>query len=272
MNWKKILLGTFSIKRIVVSILLIYILATIFAHFYAQKLIFPYHQSSYDEKVSGLKFLKADDGTRIATRFWKAENEKALILYFHGNYMDMGHLDDIADFLNTKGYSVLAMDYRGYGLSEGEVKESNAYTDAQVVYDYALKSGYDSGDIVILGRSVGTGVATNLAVNNKAKTLVLISPFLSIYRIMTNYPLFLFDKFNNVAKIDNIHMPLFIIHGSNDHVIPAWHSQKLIENHQGKHKRILIQGAGHNDIYDDKYLDFVNEIDEFILRSSRQSE
>ncbi len=256
--------GFFSLKRLFTLVVLIYILATVFAHFYAQQLIFPYHQSSYDEKVSGLKFLKAKDGTKIATRFWKADNEKALILYFHGNYMDMGYLDGIAEFLNVKSYSILAMDYRGYGLSEGEVKESNAYTDAQLVYNYALKSGYDSGDIVILGRSVGSGIATELVLKNEAKALVLISPFLSIYRVMTKYPLFLFDKFNNVAKIDKVHTPLFIVHGSNDQVIPAWHSQKLIENHQGRHKRVLIQGAGHNDIYDDKYLPFIDEVDSFL--------
>ena len=128
MNWKKTLFGSFSLKRLMTSVVLIYILTTLLAHFYAEKLIFPYHQSSYDEKVGGLKFLKAKDGTKIATRFWKADKEKALILYFHGNYMDMGHLDEIAEFLNDKAYSVLAMDYRGYGLSEGEVKESNTYT------------------------------------------------------------------------------------------------------------------------------------------------
>ncbi len=264
MNWKKILFGIFSLKRLFILLFLFYILLTVFAHFYAEKLIFPYHQSSYDEKVGGLKFLKAKDGTKIATRFWKADNEKALILYFHGNYMDMGYLDDIAEFLNGKSYSVLAMDYRGYGLSEGEAKESNAYTDAQLVYDYAIKSGYQADTIVILGRSVGSGIATELALNNDARALVLISPFASTYRVMTKYPVLLFDKFNNLTKIDKIKQAVFIVHGSNDQVIPAWHSQKLIENHQGRHKRVLIQGAGHNDIYDDKYLSFIDEIDSFL--------
>jgi alpha-beta hydrolase superfamily lysophospholipase len=256
--------GFFSLRRLFTLVVLIYILATAFAHFYADRLIFLYHQSSYDEKISGLKILKAKDGTRIATRFWKADKEKALILYFHGNYMDMGHLDDIAGFLNGKGYSVLAMDYRGYGLSEGEVKESNAYTDAQLVYEYALKQGYKSDGIIILGRSVGSGIATELAFYNEAKSLVLISPFLSTYRVMTKYPIFLFDKFNNIAKMSTINTPLFIVHGSNDRVIPAWHSQKLMENHQGRHERILIHGAGHNDIYDDKYLSFIDEVDSFL--------
>ncbi len=264
MNWKKIILSLLSWKGLLGLIVLLYVLATALADFYAEQLIFPYHQSSYGDDISGLKLLKANDGTKIATRFWKASDEKALILYFHGNYMDIGYLDEIAEFLNAKGYSVLAMDYRGYGLSQGMPKESNTYSDAQLVYDYAMKNGYQAENIVILGRSVGSGIATELAVNNDAKALILISPFASTYRVMTKYPVLLFDKFNNIAKIDKVHLPLFILHGSNDQVIPAWHSQKLIENHHGIHKRILIQGAGHNDIYDDEYLSFIDEVDVFL--------
>ncbi len=265
MNWEKIMIGTLSWKRLFRSVIVIYIFATITAHFYAQRVIFPYNQSSYDENVSGLKLLQADDGTKIATRFWKAPNEKSLILYFHGNYMDMGHLDEIAGFLNAKGYSVLAMDYRGYGLSQGKAKESNTYSDTQLVYDYALNQGYQTDDVIILGRSVGSGIATELAKNNKAKALILISPFSSTYRVMTKYSLFLFDKYNNIAKIDKVEEPLFIVHGENDQIIPAWHSENLINKHQGKHKRVLVEGAGHNDIYAEEYRGFIDEIDSFLL-------
>ncbi len=264
MNWKKLIIGTLSWKRLFKSVAIVYVLATVMAYFYAEKLIFPYNQSSYDESVSGLKFLQAKDGTKIATRFWKASNEKALILYFHGNYMDIGHMDGIAKFLNVKNYSVLATDYRGYGLSQGKPKESNTYSDAQMVYDYALKQGYKYDNIIILGRSVGSGIATELAKNNKSKALILISPFLSAYRVITKFPLLLFDKFNNIAKIDKVATPLFIVHGKNDQIIPAWHSESLLEKHLGKHKIILIEGAGHNDIYAEEHRDFIDEIDLFL--------
>ncbi|MCF6288353.1 MAG: alpha/beta hydrolase [Proteobacteria bacterium] len=241
-------------------------MTTILAHFYAKKLIFPYQQSSYSANISGLLFVKATDGTKIATRFWKASDEKALILYFHGNYMDIGHLDEIAIKLNHHNYSVLAMDYRGYGLSEGKVNESNSYSDAQSVYAYAIKQGYKSENIIILGRSIGAGIATELAVNNSVKALVLISPFTSTYRVMTTYPIFLFDKFNNLSKINKIDTPLFIVHGANDQVIPAWHSEKLVSKHQGKNKRILVQGAGHNDIWEVGDSRFLVQFEKFITQ------
>jgi alpha-beta hydrolase superfamily lysophospholipase len=264
MSWKIFLIGTLNWKRLFRSLLLIYIIIIIFAYFYAEKLIFPYHQSSYDNNRPGLDFLKSEDGIKIATRFWKADNEKFIIIYFHGNYMDTGHLDDIAEKLNSHMYSVLAMDYRGYGLSQGEVNEANSYTDAQMVYEHVLTLGYNPENIIILGRSVGSGIATELAVNNKAKTLVLISPFTSTYRVMTKYPILLFDKFNNLAKIKKINKPLFIIHGENDQIIPKWHSEKLIKKHQGKQQRILVKGAGHNDIWGDEYSDFINQLDNFL--------
>ena len=264
MNWKKIVIGTVSWKRLFSSLISVYILITILVYFYAEKLMFPYDQSSYNKSISGLKFLESEDGTKIAMRFWKADREKNIILYFHGNYIDIGQLDDIADKLNSRNYSVLAMDYRGYGQSEGDVNETNAYTDAQMLYDYTLSLGYNPENIIILGRSVGSGVATDLAVNNKAISLVLISPFTSAYRVMTKYPILLFDKFNNLAKINQINKPLFIVHGSNDQIIPKWHSKMLIKKHQGKQKRVLVDGAGHNDIWGYENTDFINQLDVFL--------
>ena len=263
MNWKKILIGTFSLRRMINSLIIIYVLITVFAHFYADRLIFPYKHSSYDENLPGLQLIKSKSKIEIATRFWKAKNEKALILYFHGNYLDLGHLDDIAEALNNRGYSVLAMDYRGYGLSQGSASENNAYTDAQRVYDFALSKGYTEKTIIIFGRSIGTGVATELATKNKAIALVLISPLTSAYRVMTKYPIIAFDKFNNLSKINHIGMPLFIVHGNADEIIPSWHSQLLFEKYIGQKKRIVVKGARHNDIWeaDDQ---FIQQLDGFI--------
>jgi len=264
MNYKKLLIGKLSWKRLFISTITIFLLITAFAHVYAEKLIFPYNQSSYDETIVGLKFLQAEDGVSIATRFWQVRDEKAVVIYFHGNYMDIGHLDDVAELLNQQHYSVLAMDYRGYGLSQGQPQEENTYQDAQLVYDYAQDLGYKPENTLILGHSVGSGVATDLALKNQTKALILISPFSSTYRVMTRYGILPFDKFNNLAKIENIKTSLFIVHGTDDHVIPAWHSQELINKHKGKHERVLINGAGHNDIWHYAKSNFIKQLDFFV--------
>lgn len=264
MNWKKIIIGELSFKRAISSIVILYCFINVFAYVYSEKLIFPYNESSYDKSLTGLKLLKSAEDTNIATRIWKAQDEKYLILYFHGNNLDIGHLDKIADEFNSKGYSVLAMDYRGYGLSQGQVSEVNAYQDSQIVYQYALSLGYKPEEIIILGRSVGSGVATELAVKNPTKALILISPFTSVYRVMTKYPLMLFDKFNNLAKINRLTQPLLIIHGNKDVIIKPWHSQSLFEEYQGRKQRYVVQQAGHNDIWSYDLNLLFDQIEEFL--------
>ena len=248
---KKIILGTFSWKRLFVSSILIYIIMNVWIHYFiSDGLMFPYNKTSYDDKLSGLKFIVADDGTKIATRFWKSSHEKNFILYFHGNYLDLGYLDDFAEKLNVNGYSVLAMDYRGYGLSQGNATEKNTYQDSQLLYEAALKMGYSSDKILIVGRSIGTGIATELALKNTSKALILISPFVSAYRVMTRIPLSPLDKFANLDKISHVTEPLFIIHGNKDTIIKPWHSELIFEQHKGLKQRFIVDGAGHNDILD----------------------
>ncbi|VAW39312.1 hypothetical protein MNBD_GAMMA01-1982 [hydrothermal vent metagenome] len=248
-TWKQILIGELHWKRLLSSFIIIYFTIAILAFFYAERLIFPYNRSSYNSNLSGLKIIKANDGTSIATKFWQAQDERYLMLYFHGNYLDLGHMDGIAEQLNNYGYSVLAIDYRGYGLSQGQATEKSAYQDAQLLYQEAINMGYTSNHILIVGRSVGSGIATELALTNHAKALVLISPFTSAYRVMTKIAIMPFDKFNNLAKIRHISQPLFIIHGTDDQIIRSWHSAELFDKHKGKKQRILIKGAGHNDIW-----------------------
>lgn len=256
-NWKHIIkkLGLFKILRLV---FIIYLSTLAFAILYADKMLFPYNQSSYDERIKGLQFFtvptknrpdKKTAHTKLATRFWPATPESFLVLYFHGNAEDIGQLDPISHKLNQYGLSVLAMDYRGYGLSGGEPSEQACYDDAQALYNKALAMGYTQNNIIIWGRSIGSGSAVDLALHNKAIALILESPFSSAFRVITKYPLFPFDKFNNARKIIQINAPLFIIHGEKDTLIPPWHSKHLFDRHKGFKQRHIIHKAGHNNLW-----------------------
>lgn len=255
-------------KRLIGSTMIIYCILTIYVYVISDRLMFPYNQSSYDIQLKGLNILTTKDNTKLAVRFWKSSNEKNLILYLHGNYLDLGDLDFIAEKFNEQGYSFLTMDYRGYGLSEGKVSEKNAYQDSQLLFDYAIKLGYLHKKIIIVGRSIGTGLATELALNNRSKALILISPFVSAYRVVTKIPLFLFDKFDNLSKISKITEPLFIVHGNLDAVIHPWHSLDLYNNYNGIKYRHLIQGVGHNDLFDENFDEILNQFELFSQRLS----
>jgi hypothetical protein len=142
------------------------------------------------------------------------------------------------------------MDYRGYGLSTGSPSEANSYDDAEAVLQYAKEQlGYKEDQIIVWGRSLGGGVATELATRHALKGLVLESTFCTAFRTATKLPILPFDQFNNLQKMPSIEEPLFIIHGEKDEIIASWHSQKLLDAHQGKKARFIISSAGHNDVW-----------------------
>ncbi len=266
MSIKRIIFGTFSLKRLIGSMVLIYVSISVFVYLYAEQLIFPYHQTSYDRHLRGLDFIQTSDGLDIATRLWPVENAKALVLYFHGNYEDLGHLDDVARQFNGSGFSVLAMDYRGYGLSHGSATEQGVNNDAQLLYQKAIELGYEAHNIIIVGRSIGTGVATELATHNDAKALVLISPFVSTFRVMTGIQLFPFDRFNNLATINEVKVPLMIAHGSTDMLIKPWHGKKLYDAFNGTKHFTSINNADHNDVWDSENYQLMPEMASFIQK------
>lgn len=247
--WRKILVGELSWKRFWRSVVLIYGIVLVGSCSFSEKLIFPYRGSSYDDTLSGLHLLESSDGQTIATRYLPAPNEKFLILHFHGNYEDIGQLDPLYNHLRSYGWSILAMDYRGYGLSQGSPKEKTCYLDATRLYQRALELGYTSDQIIIWGRSVGGGLAVELARQEKARALVLESAFATAFRVATHIPIVPFDRFHNLSKISSVEEPLFILHGNHDTVIADWHSEKLYHKHLGPKEQHLIEGAGHNDLW-----------------------
>ncbi len=247
--WKKILIGELNWKRPFKLIGFVYLTLLVIALFFSSYFLFPSPPASYSKTLQGLDFIAAKDGTQLATRFWRSPTEKALVVYFHGNAVDIGMLRPFAEHLNAQGLSVLTMDYRGYGLTEGTPSEQSCYEDAETLLQRANDLGYTTEDIIFWGRSLGGGIATEIAQRHPSKGLILESTFSSAFRTATHIPIFPFDKFHNLSKIKHIHSPCLFLHGNDDKVIPAWHTQKLQENHPGKNKRFLIKGAGHNDLW-----------------------
>lgn len=240
-------------SRIIISaaltLLTCYIVLSALAFFFSEKLIFPYKDRSYGASLPGLMILEAQDATPIAARYWENPASNTLVILFHGNYEDLGQLDHIAATILDTGFSVLAMDYRGYGLSKGTPTENNCYSDGRMIIHKAHSLGFDESRIILWGRSVGSGIATQLATEINARALVLESPFITAFRTMTHIPLLPFDKFNNLKKIALVRAPLFIMHGTHDDVIPSWHSTRLMDRHRYTKTLHLIDGAGHNNLW-----------------------
>lgn len=247
---RKILIGELSWKRMVYSIVSIYLLLLIVAVFFAHKLIFFPPKNHYGENLPHLTVLDDGQGGKLAVVHYKAKEGMPTLLWSHGNAEDIGLLTDLFSEFNELGYGVLAYDYPGYGLSSGVAKEKTCYHAADRAWDYLTNDlGVKEKDVVLLGQSIGSGPTVYLAEEHEACCVILLAPLTSIYRVGVKYPIFPFDQFPNLDRIQRVGCPLLVLHGENDAVIPPHHGKRLIDAHPGENRFVSLPKTDHNDIY-----------------------
>lgn len=189
-----------------------------------------------------------------------AENRAdPVILFLHGNASNVGDMVSRAQMFHQWGVSTLLVDYRGYGRSSGPFpSEQRVYEDAEAAWQYLAKRKIPADRVVIYGQSIGGAIAINLAANHpEAAGLIVESSFTSM-REMVSYqktlPLIpvnwlLTQRFESLEKVRSLQMPLLFIHGTADRVVPTDMSAQLYDAAASNAKtRILIEGAGHNDM------------------------
>jgi fermentation-respiration switch protein FrsA (DUF1100 family) len=226
----------------------LYIGLFLFAYFLSDSTIFLPHPSSYHDSPEVLKITTAS-GKRISAVYLPNPAAKFTLLVSHGNAEDLGDDRYWLDNLRHAGFSVFAYDYEGYGTSEGKPSEKAFYEDAAAAYEFLavdLKTAPDT--IIIFGRSVGTGPAAYIAAKRPSAGLILQSPFVSAFRVLTRAPLLPFDKFPNYKYIRHVHTPVLIMHSHADSVIPFWHGQKIFQLANPPKQFFWAQNADHNEM------------------------
>lgn len=171
--------------------------------------------------------VRTHDGERLIVWHAPAASGYPTILYFHGNagYIEL-RADRLADLMR-RGFGVVMPSYRGYGGSTGHPSESNNELDARSVYDWVREQGVAATDIVMFGESLGTGVATKLAVAKVCAALVLDSPYTSMVELgRRKYPWLpvrrlIWDHYETVSHIRRVTVPLLVLHGENDARVPV---------------------------------------------------
>lgn len=194
-------------------------------YFAQEKILFYPDQlpSNYKPWKGEEVWIPTEDNLRLNAAIVKQANPKGAILYLHGNKGSLKRcLAQTRQFENI-GYDILVLDYRTFGKSEGDLKsDTQMYKDAQLAYDY-LSGRYDN--IVIVGYSMGSGMASYLAAHNPAKALLMVAPFVSIVDMKNRYlpfvPNFLLKyHFRNDIHLNKVTCPTFIVHGHEDEVVP----------------------------------------------------
>ena len=196
-------------------------------------------------------YIETEDNVLLNGVLFRADTSKGLIFYLHGNAGSLKSWGKIAKTYTSHNYDIFILDYRGYGKSEGTIRGQNQlFNDVQVAYDN-MKLRYKEDNIIVLGYSIGTGLATKLASTNQPRLLILQAPFYSLADMMKRYypfiPTFLLKyKFENNLYIQDCKMPIVIFHGNRDNIIPYEYSLKLKELIKESDTLITLKGQGHN--------------------------
>ena len=234
--------------RLLGSVVFIYVAVSLLVALLSCSMIFQPPRSTY-KSLPYLVLLKTPDGKTLSV-IHRVHPEARFTLFFsHGNAEDLGMMGPYLDDYYHMGFSVFAWDYRGYGKSTGKPSEKNVFQDLDVLYDYLVHTAKVPLDRIILhGRSLGGGAATEFARRHPVAGLILESTFVSAFRVVTRIPLFWGDKFLNLEKLSRVNCPVLVIHGKKDSVVGFWHGKKLYNRANSPKYKFWVDKADHNNL------------------------
>jgi uncharacterized protein len=222
---------------------------------------FPHRQLEVTPKELGLRFEEArlvtDDGVTIHGWLLPVDGSRFTVLVCHGNAGNISHRLDRALLMHAAlKTDVFLFDYRGYGLSQGTPDEEGTYRDGRAAYRYlTAQRGIAPDNLILFGESLGGAVALQLAREAPSRALVLEAPFTSIADMARAvFPLLparflLRTRYDNLAKIGGLRVPLLILHGDADTTVPFEQGRRLFEAAPPAKRFFAIAGASHNDTY-----------------------
>lgn len=261
------------LKWIIISIIGLYFIFGLLYYLLQDRFIFVRYdlKGKYNlaiDKPHKELLLKSEDDETLHGLWIKAENPKGLIIYFHGNTGSLKRWGKVAAQFTDYGYDVLAPDYRGFGKSTGSPSEKALIKDAELFYKAALEH-YNEHKIVIYGRSLGSGVAVQLAARHNPKLLILETPFSSLLNVAYSqvpifpYKLMLKHHFRSDLHIKNVKSPIVMMHGTNDNQVYYKSAQQLYNKVSQREDVIFhtFKGGDHNNLSSyAQYNKLLNEI------------
>lgn len=209
---------------------------------------------------------QTSDDLELSAGYRAAEPGFPTIVYFHGNGADWVSSVVATDRLVPHGYGVLAAEYRGYRGNPGRPSEAGLYRDGRAAIAFLARQGIGENELVVIGNSIGSGVAVQMASEFRPAALVLISPFASLRQLVdekfrwlpTN--LLLRDRYENGVKLGKVDAPVLILHGDADTLIPYRHAELLAAG-RGDAELRIFPGYGHDlawhDVAEEAVIDFM---------------
>ena len=237
-------------KKFLILLGILYVLISAVLFFLQEQFIFKPHPIPQEQIISGGQevLIPIDDKIDMHC-LWVKNGSKKVILYFHGNTGNVRRANYQANRFNRGDNDIFIPDYRSYGKSKGQLTNGRQLlSDAERSYTF-LKKHYSEDNIVIVGYSLGSGIASHVAKNQNPHHLVLVAPFTSLADIKNTYlwmfPDFLLKyKLSNKDHLKEVTCPVTLIHGTDDKVVQYKFSTEL--NKLYPHSRLVTkEGAGH---------------------------
>ena len=257
---------------VIISILLgVYIVICALLFIFQEKLIFfpdkldKKHKFDFPQSFQEI-YTTTEDQKVLHGLLFKSDSSKGLIFYLHGNGGALDRWGTVAETYTRMQYDIYILDYRGYGKSEGTIdSEAQLSQDVQQVYSEMLKT-YSEDKIVVLGYSIGTGLAAKLASANHPRLLILQAPYYSLTDVVKHTfplvpPFLLRYKLDTHKYISDCEMPIVVFHGNEDEVIPYGQSLKLKPLLKNSDKLIVLNRQGHNGMtFREDYVEAIGEV------------
>ena len=208
-------------------------------------------------RVAGLTPVSFPTSDGLTLNGWFIKPDKAsrfTVVVFNGNAGNRSMRLDLADALSKRGIAVLLFDYRGFGGNPGSPSEDGLRLDARAIHGYLIgRPDVDPAGIVYFGESLGTAVASELAVVHPPAALILRSPFASMTEVGQHHYTWLpvkwllRDRYATVDHIGRVRSPVLVIAGDRDRIVPVSHSRRVFEAAVEPKKLVIIPDADHND-------------------------
>jgi fermentation-respiration switch protein FrsA (DUF1100 family) len=248
--------------RLLLSIFIGYVLVLVLVRIFESRLVF---FPNYPDRLAGDwhprnpavqdTWLTSTDGTKLHAWWIPSDKAKFTFLAFHGNAGNITDRASVYEFLRDAPGNVLALEYRGYGHSEGTPSERGLYLDARTAYDYLVDVKHiDPKTIISFGQSLGTAVAAHLAAQRQVGAVILEAPFPSAARLaklmfhfLPGLSFFVHGQFDTHSRVQEIHVPIFIVHCREDPVLPFTLGQEVYAASNPPKTFLEINGRCHEE-------------------------
>lgn len=241
--------------KIATNLLLLVLVVALVAYTQQRRLIFPAPSDYPAAAPDGFSLVhtETDDGLRLSAFYRPAEPGKRTILFFHGNGDNLLGAIQATRGAAAAGHGLLLAEYRGYGGNPGSPSEDGLYRDGDAAMRWLTAAGVAARDIVVVGNSIGSGPATEIAARHDVGALVLISGLSDLPGVVRSRMPFVpaalvRDRFDNAAKLARVNAPVFLMHGDADTLVTPDNLERL---HRARPDATVarVAGVGHELAY-----------------------